>query len=645
MAMRSLIAAAVLVAGSPAVAQTVNIEDYAAAPAAWDVRVSDDGTRIAMGCSPGGLRRVCILDLSGAESPIVVPLPNNARIDDFYWANDRYVIVNINFTTAINGINNNEPFRVGRGMIFDTEEQDVELLMSNYRNVTNTTDVVSLNLDDPETVITQLTFLVDDEAPMGSNVRRQADYETHLFRVDLDNGRARRIRGGGGSVSEFLVDPQGEIAGQVNMDDDSGRFSVYLDGREVYSDQSGVARPGVWLMDGGQAVGLQFYRGDNEGLYRVTRDGRQLEPILYEGEPVTGASPMLDRWTGEVVGFTYYEDHLIGQAFIDEDLEGLRTSLDSALGDARVRLLSWSRERRVFALVAESPGRPRDFYIYNRDSGEVSYLQGEAPALAEATLGTVLPFTFAASDGLDIPGYVTLPAGRSRSDGPFPLVVMPHGGPAGRDTIGYDWWAQYLAANGYAVAQVNFRGSGGLSASFREAGYGGFGTRMIDDIAEAAAYLEGQGIAAPGGYCAVGASYGGYASLMLALRDREAAGCIIGVNAVTEPINLFGARAELSTAYWEQYIGTRYMSAAESAPLSPVRRAGEITAPVLLVWSDEDTTVPPEQSLALVRAMEDGGNISGYIIPGEDHYLGATVARQQVLEQTLGFVSEHHPVQ
>ena len=644
---RQMFMAAVVFAALPFTldAQTPGVEAYAAAPAAWGVELSNDGSHIAMGCSPGGLRTVCILDLSGGEAPIVYPTPDGARINDFYWANDRFLIISVNFTTSMNGVNRGDPFRVDRAISFDTQERSSVFLMSNYRNITNTANVVSLDLDDPEQVLIQVTFLVDDEVHLGSNLGTQADYETHLMRVDLSDGRGRRYRASGGSVIGYLVDPDGEVAGRLNYDDDSRRFAVYLGGREVYSDTSGVDRPSVWLMDGGEAVGLRFASGADEGLYRVDRETRQREPLMYNGQSMAGAGAIRDRWTAEMVGFSFYRDHLSDQAFIDGDLEGVRTALNGAMGGARVRLLSWSENRRVFAFVAESPGTPRVYYIYNRDSGEVSLIESAAPQLDGVALGAVTPFTFAASDGMQISGYLTLPPGHAQGDGRVPLVVMPHGGPASRDTAGFDWWAQYFASIGYGVAQVNFRGSDGLGASYREAGYGGFGTRMVDDIADAAAWLEQQGIAAPGGYCTIGASYGGYASLMLAVRDADDAACVVAVNAVTEPITLFDRVFQEGNDFWEQYIGSRHMSSTESAALSPVRRAAEITAPVLLIWTDEDTTVPPEQSLALVRAMEDQGNISGYVIPGEDHYLGATVARQQVLEQSAAFIREHHPVQ
>lgn len=638
--------AAGLIAAAPAVsAQITGIDTFAAAPAAWDVSVSEDGGKLAMGCSPGGLRTLCIVDLTGQQPTVAFPAPVGARIDDFYWANDRFVIVNVNFTMTMNGVNNGEPFRVGRAISFDTETHETSFLMTNYRHLTNTTNVVSLDLDDPEHVLMQVTFLVDDEAVMGSNVRTQEDYETHLLRVSLEDGRARRVRSSGGSVAGYLVDPMGEIHGRINYDDDTRRFTVLLGNTEVYADTRGANRPGVWLIGAGDAVGLRFSSGEDEGLYRVTRENRELQPILYEGQPVRGAAPIRDRWTGEVIGFEFYRDHLIDQAYVDEDIEGVRSALAGAMGGARVTLLSWSQDRRLFAFAAQSPGTPVVFYLYNRDTSEVNMIESEAPQLDGVALGAVSPFAFAASDGMEVPGYLTLPPGRDRGDGPFPLVVMPHGGPAMRDTAGFDWWAQYYAAQGYAVAQVNFRGSAGLGAAFREAGYGGFGSRMIDDIADAAAWLEAEGIAAPGGYCTVGSSYGGYAALMLAIRDGDAAQCVVAVNAVTEPISLFNRYSQAGNDYWEQYIGSRFMSAEQSGEISPARRAAEITAPVLLIWTDEDTTVPPEQSLMMVRAMEAQGNVSGYIIPGEDHYLGSTVARQQVLEQSGNFLAEHHPAQ
>src|SRR6202012_197251 len=119
----------------------------------------------------------------------------------------------------------------------------------------------------------------------------------------------------------------------------------------------------------------------------------------------------------------------------------------------------------------------------------------------------VKAITYSAADGLKIPGFLTLPRGRADKD--LPLVVMPHGGPEAADTLDFDWWAQALAEQGYAVLQPNFRGSS-LDSDFVQAGFGEWGRKMQTDLSDGVRYLAHEGTIDPKRVCVVGASYGGF---------------------------------------------------------------------------------------------------------------------------------------
>ena len=242
--------------------------------------------------------------------------------------------------------------------------------------------------------------------------------------------------------------------------------------------------------------------------------------------------------------------------------------------------------------------------------------------------------------------FLTLPPGKALADGPFPTVIMPHGGPEARDGFGYDWWAQALAAEGYLVIQPNFRGSSGYGQAFRNAGFGAFGGKMIDDIADAGAWAVDQGLVASGAYCVAGASYGGYAALMMGLNDAARSQCLISVNGVTEPFAQVAAFADGSETadYWERYIGmNRYTSDEERAVISPVARAGEITQPVLLLYGEQDLVVPTAQARLLTDRLEGKAGFRSVSLGKSDHYLATSDVRNQVLTETIAFLNEHHP--
>src|SRR5262249_23938626 len=138
---------------------------------------------------------------------------------------------------------------------------------------------------------------------------------------------------------------------------------------------------------------------------------------------------------------------------------------------------------------------------------------------------------YAATDGLQIPGYLTLPPGRPATG--LPLIVLPHGGPADRDVAGFDWWSQALVAEGYAVLRANYRGST-LGPRFLSAGFGEWGRKMQTDLSDGVRFLVNERIVDPGRVCIVGASYGGYAALAGVTLQSGVYRCAVSVAGISD---------------------------------------------------------------------------------------------------------------
>ena len=157
---------------------------------------------------------------------------------------------------------------------------------------------------------------------------------------------------------------------------------------------------------------------------------------------------------------------------------------------------------------------------------------------------------YKAADGLEITGYLTLPNGREAKG--LPLIVFPHGGPASRDTLGFDWWAQAMASRGYAVLQVNFRGSDGLGWEFTKAGFGEWGRKMQTDLSDGVRNLTSQGVVDPKRVCIVGGSYGGYAALAGATLQKDVYRCAVSFGGVDLPFAYSSANS-LGNMMWAPY--------------------------------------------------------------------------------------------
>ena len=261
-------------------------------------------------------------------------------------------------------------------------------------------------------------------------------------------------------------------------------------------------------------------------------------------------------------------------------------------------------------------------------------------------MAAVQSVSFKAQDGLALGGYLTLPNGRAARG--LPLVVFPHGGPAVRDEPGFDWWAQAMASRGYAVLQVNYRGSDGFGTAFREAGFGEWGRKMQTDLSDGVRYLAAQGTIDPARVCIVGASYGGYAALAGATLEHGVYRCAVSVAGPSD-LRHFVAwslrRHDLSTQrYWDRFMGAKGPDDTHLDDLSPADRIGAATPPILLIHGKDDTVVPFEQSQFMADALKRAGKpVEMVVLNHEDHWLSHGDTRLQMLQATMDFLAKNNP--
>jgi dipeptidyl aminopeptidase/acylaminoacyl peptidase len=232
--------------------------------------------------------------------------------------------------------------------------------------------------------------------------------------------------------------------------------------------------------------------------------------------------------------------------------------------------------------------------------------------------------TYSARDGLEIPAYLSLPPGAMNPPQRLlPAIVLPHGGPIAQDVAAFDPWVQLLTNRGFAVLQMNFRGSTGYGREFRTSGFKQWGQAMQDDVTDGTRWLIEQGLADPEKICIFGGSYGGYAALMGAVRESGLYTCAVSLNGVSDLIALMDHQRRY--AFYEAavaHIGDRWTDRKMLKENSPVNRADEIKIPVLLVHGTDDRTVPYSQSNAMANALEKADVTYQYLkIENADHSL------------------------
>lgn len=299
------------------------------------------------------------------------------------------------------------------------------------------------------------------------------------------------------------------------------------------------------------------------------------------------------------------------------------------------------------------------YALYDAETHALNTLLTARPQARPELLPTQHVVEYTASDGMRLWGYLWLPPGVSREQARnLPTIIVPHGGPEGRDSWGGDPFSLAFASQGYAVFQPNFRGGGGSGRRFVEAGHGQWGQRMQEDVTDGARFLISQGVTDANRICIMGWSYGGYVAFTASFLNTDLFKCSVAgagvsdLNAMqrwvragqveADVISGGGAGSQsISYQYWRQAIG------AEGPALdrySAAQNADRVTIPLLIIHGDEDQTVPIEQSEIMERAMRRAGRPTRLIrLVDMDHYYRPDNAEgwRITFTEALAFFNQH----
>lgn len=318
-----------------------------------------------------------------------------------------------------------------------------------------------------------------------------------------------------------------------------------------------------------------------------------------------------------------------------------RRALDKAFPDSMASVVSRSDDGSIMVVLTHGDRDDGSYYLFDRAAHKVSLLFHARPWLDPAQMAPVRPFAFTARDGLALHGFVTRPRGAAS---PGPTVVMVHGGPYYvSDDWSFDPETQLLAANGYNVVRVNFRGSAGFGRHFVELGYRQWGAAMQDDVTDATRWAIAQGIADPRRICIYGGSYGGYAALMGAAREPRLYRCAIGLAGVYDLSKMcrWGDihRSDYGMHYLDMVLGR---DKAALLARSPSTLAGAITIPVLLAHGTMDGRVPMQHAKAMQSALKKAGHPAQFVsYDWEGHGLSDPKDEQDFYGRLLAFLQSN----
>jgi dipeptidyl aminopeptidase/acylaminoacyl peptidase len=344
------------------------------------------------------------------------------------------------------------------------------------------------------------------------------------------------------------------------------------------------------------------------------------------------------------VAGVYYVAEKPRVRWFDAEGAALQRVIDGALPDTFNLLTSRSCDGNRLLVLAYSDRDPGTYFLFDRLDNSLTLVGTRMGWIKPDRMAPMNPIQYQARDGLVIHGYVTYPPGMPMQNSP--LVVMPHGGPGIRDVWRFDPLVQMLASRGYAVLQVNFRGSTGYGEKFYEQGRREVGRAIQDDIEDGTRWAIAQGLADPKRIAIVGGSYGGYSALFALGHNPDLYRCGISVSGVTDWLKLYENFSEpehrFAQEYWTEQIGDATKDESFLRSISPVNFADKITAPVLLIQGKEDGIVPPAQARAMLAALERAGRKpQALFLAEEGHEIRSRTARLEEFERIEAFLAKN----
>jgi pimeloyl-ACP methyl ester carboxylesterase len=617
--------AAVWVAAQGALAAQprIPVEDFARSPDISGAKLAPDGKFMGYLFTHDGRTEVGFLDLATGKARYYNPgrsvVGSNLQMADFAWVSNERVIVQTTafgqWMAGLAAVNRNTDGWLG---LTGAPRWDS---IKTSSSVLQAYEIIYASGQDPKNVL-----LLDRNTAYGEQV-----LYPDVLTMDTTTGGYRQILKNPGKVIHWLADWDGAVRFGLVWD---GKFS-HLIYRETPTapwrdmpDQgnSNLERSFVGLDQTGRIIHLaQAGQKGRWALFPLDLLNKQMGEAIfahdeydvlppeyrptYAGVPLAAAvySPQTHALLG-----VHYVTEGPRQTWFDPAMTDLQRQIDALHPDLSNMIVSMDRAASRLLVLSWSAREPGYYSLVDLASQKISAVGRRMPWIKPEQMAEMYPIECKARDGLPLHGYLTLPPGDEKKN--LPLVMLVHGGPWVRDVWGFDPLVQFLAGRGYAVLQINYRGSIGYGLDFAAKGLGQIGGAIQDDIADAVRWAIRQGVADSKRIAIMGGSYGGYSALFALAETPELYRCGIDLAGVTDWPALLENRDQgeyrIAAAYWEKRVGRLKDESVRRrlTEVSPVSFAPQIKAPLLIIHGKDDQVVPLAQSKKLVALLQKQGS-------------------------------------
>ena len=485
----------------------------------------------------------------------------------------------------------------------------------------------------------------DDHILVTHNKRDKRLFD--VYRINIKTGAETLVAQNPGNITAWNTDHAGK-----------GRAAGATDGVNktlLYRETEAEPFKPLLTTNFREAVDIVGWTPDSKLMYVASNRGRD-KAALFEFDPKTAKegkliyeNPNVDvdslGWSRarKVITQTMVNFEKAEPVFFDKESERVYKALKAKRPGYQIGVQSMTKDENLLIVAASNDRTPGTRYVYDVKADKLTKLAEINPALAEADMAEVKPISYTARDGLTIRGYLTLPKGVPAKN--LPVIVNPHGGPWYRDSWGYNGEIQFLANRGYAVLQMNFRGSVGYGRKFWEASFKQWGLAMQDDITDGVNWLIKEGIADPKRIAIYGASYGGYATLMGVTKTPDLYAAAVDYVGVS---NMFTFMKSIPP-YWKPFlemmtemVGDAEKDKAQLTTTSPALNAERIKTPLFIAQGAKDPRVVKAESDQMVEALKKRGVAVEYMVKdNEGHGFRLQENQFEFYEAMEKFLGKH----
>ncbi len=626
------------VCASPASNTKLTVQDFSRLPDISNVKLSPDGrhvmykARVDSETLQGYLINVRSLD-TGKDNIVLYGSNDKFRLNWVKWADNDTLFISAVFPAVRYGT----PTTETRLLVLDIKTKKIRNALS--RSTYSRFDHV------PQFQDRILDFLPNDPKHFLLQADGAIPNSPSVYRVSLKKGHTKLIQRAKADVVRWVTDAENNIRLGVSFKGttykiihsprDSKKWNTLWEFESFSADQ-------VWPIGFSKNPDELYVSALHEGrdaIFLVNlKDESLTKKLVYSNERYdVGGDLFYASKTGDPVGMKVSDGR--GYVFWDEDYKALMEGINLGLLKTNNKLISFSDDERRYIVLATSDTDPGTYYFGDRDKKTLVPVAYRYQKLLPRLLQPKKLVSYSARDGLEIEAYLTLPhhEGAPKS---FPTIIFPHGGPISYDGSGFDYWTQYFASAGYAVLQMNFRGSSGYGHDFMAAGLQSWGLAMQDDVEDGARWMIENGYSDPEKICIVGASYGGYAALMGAVKSKDLYKCAVSFAGVTDVAYLVKSHRNYTNfKVVKAQIGSDYKSLKQRSPLY---HAEEIDIPTLLIHGTKDRSVKYQHSKKMYKAMKKAGaDVELVTLEDGTHYLIKNAHRMHAFEKMDEFLARY----